>query len=314
MLSRETLVNALLDLRRATVRGHRAPYKPLTLLWALGRIWRDSKVDRLVEFQEARVGVVPLFEQFGRGSNHSVNPVNPLWRLQGDGDGSIWECRASGPVICGADGIPTSADLTRTSAHFGFALPTYELLVADIPLRLQAGQVLASQVCPLEIWPELFEATGIPFDGTASNFLIPVSTGRTREIAGRVARSPQFRVGVLEAYGHRCAVCSTSPQVGERRFGVEAAHIQWVTEEGPDEVQNGLALCVMHHRGFDRGAFTLTDTLDIHVSPRLQRPNVDTPDHFWYFDRRPISRPSQSNYQPKRDFIEWHRREVFAST
>lgn len=313
MISREELVNALSDLRQATIRGHRAPYKPLTLLWALGRIWRDSKVERLVGFQEARAGVVPLFDEFGRGGNHTVNPINPLWRLQRDGNGSIWECHTNQTVTTGADGIPTASDLVQTSAQFGLALFAHKLLLDDIPLRLQASQVLASQVCPLEIWPDLFEATGIPFDGTASNFLIPVLTNRTREIASRVSRSPKFRSNVLEIYEHRCAICGVSPQIGDRRFGVEAAHIQWVTEEGPDEIRNGLALCVMHHRGFDRGAFTLTDALSIQVSPQLQRATKNTADHFWRFDGQNISRPTRAIHHPNRTFIEWHRRAVFAS-
>lgn len=269
-------------------------------------------MERLVRFQEARAGVVPLFEQFGRGGNHSVNPINPLWRLQGDGEGFLWTACTSELIVCGADGIPTSADLVRTHAQFGLALPAHEMLLMDIPLRLQAGQVLASQVCPLEIWPDLFEATGIPFDGTAANFVMPISTHRTREIASRVTRSPRFRRDVLERYEHRCAVCGTSPQIGNRRFGVEAAHIQWVTEDGPDDIQNGLALCVMHHRGFDRGAFTLTDTLQVQVSPQLHRVAEANTDHFWRFDGQPICRPAHATDHPDRAFIDWHRREVFA--
>ena len=40
-------------------------------------------------------------------------------------------------------------------------------------------------------------------------------------------------------------------------WGWEAAHIQWHSHGGPDQVANGLALCTFHHGAFDRGAIGL---------------------------------------------------------
>jgi putative restriction endonuclease len=41
-----------------------------------------------------------------------------------------------------------------------------------------------------------------------------------------------------------------------------------VQERGPDEESNGPALCTLHHKLFDRGVFTLSDTLNVVVSER----------------------------------------------
>jgi putative restriction endonuclease len=39
---------------------------------------------------------------------------------------------------------------------------------------------------------------------------------------------------------------------------LDAAHIRWHQAGGPDREDNGLALCVLHHKTFDPGAFTVT--------------------------------------------------------
>lgn len=317
MLSREELIDALSDLRRATVADQRstgtrlAPYKPLTLLWAIGRLWRDPGSPRLVPFTEAREGVRDLCVAFGRLGDNLGNIINPLWRLQGDANRALWECRTSGNPLIGADGVPTAGELVRTGAEFGLSEQAHRMLRDDIPLRLQAGQVLAAQVCPASLWGELFDAIGAPHDGGVQSIALPVSTNRTRLMATRLSRDPRFRVQVLEAYGHRCVVCGASPQLGAARFGIEAAHIQWVTEDGPDDVRNGLALCAMHHRGLDRGAFTLTDAHAVQVSPHLVRATAAAADHFWRFNGTAIEQPAHLHQRPLDQYIHWHRKQVF---
>lgn len=67
------------------------------------------------------------------------------------------------------------------------------------------------------------------------------------------ARDPEFTRLVLEAYGHSCCVCARQMQI------VEAAHIiPHSFDDSTDEVTNGLALCVEHHRLYDRGILLIT--------------------------------------------------------
>jgi putative restriction endonuclease len=80
----------------------------------------------------------------------------------------------------------------------------------------------------------------------------------------RDARDPAFRFSVLQAYERSCAVCGFDGHMSSGPFGLDAAHVKWKQAGGPDEVVNGVAMCVLHHRAFDRGAFTIG--LDLHVS------------------------------------------------
>jgi putative restriction endonuclease len=79
----------------------------------------------------------------------------------------------------------------------------------------------------------------------------------------RALRALDFRNRVLTAYGHRCAMCGVQLRL------VEGAHILPVSEAGStDKTSNGIALCIMHHRAYDRGLVTFDQQYQIHVSSR----------------------------------------------
>jgi hypothetical protein len=78
---------------------------------------------------------------------------------------------------------------------------------------------------------------------------------RARVATSRLARSAMFRSQVLDAYGHRCALCGLSPP-----GLLEAAHIFPVGMPGSADVaDNGIPLCLHHH--------ALLDTQQLHISP-----------------------------------------------
>ena len=58
-------------------------------------------------------------------------------------------------------------------------------------------------------------------------------------------------------------------------IGLEAAHIKWHSVGGPPEVENGLALCVLHHKFFDSGLFTVLADLTILVGGLAVGDSVD---------------------------------------
>ena len=71
-------------------------------------------------------------------------------------------------------------------------------------------------------------------------------------------RDANFKKRVLTAYSFRCAVCGIQLNL------VEAAHIIPVNHEnGTDETRNGLALCALHHKAYDRALITVDDTYSV---------------------------------------------------
>ena len=133
----------------------------------------------------------------------------------------------------------------------------------------------------------------------------------TANAAGRpTARNPLFREEVMRAYEYRCAVCGFQGRLGHALVGLDAAHIKWHQAGGPDETLNGVALCALHHKLFDRGVFTLTDSLKVRVSERTNGGGI-----FGHlvvdFNGQEIHLPQRRSYYPEEQSVDWHAREVF---
>ncbi len=97
----------------------------------------------------------------------------------------------------------------------------------------------------------------------------PVETEIERVWIDRLVRTrlhqPRFRAIVMDAYGSRCAVCAL-PEASL----LDAAHIRSDTDpNGQPVVENGLALCSIHHRAYDAKSIGIDRGLRLHVSPRL---------------------------------------------
>jgi len=63
-------------------------------------------------------------------------------------------------------------------------------------------------------------------------------------------RDNSFKSRVLTSYTNKCAFCGVQLKL------IDAAHIVPVQHDGTDETSNGIALCALHHRAFDRNLVT----------------------------------------------------------
>jgi putative restriction endonuclease len=119
-----------------------------------------------------------------------------------------------------------------------------------------------------------------------------------------------FRAEVIAAWEHRCAFCGLSVQLDHADLALDAAHIRWCQFGGPDSLNNGLACCSIHHQAFDRGAISISDEQVILVSSRVYG-NEASHALFGALSRSPLRAPNRKSAAPKRDFLGWHREQVF---
>ena len=98
--------------------------------------------------------------------------------------------------------------------------------------------------------------------------------------------------------------------MGHVLVGVEAAHIKWHQARGPSVVQNGLALCSLHHKLFDRGAFSLSSEHRVTVSEQAHG-GSGLDDWLLRFHGSGVRDPVNPEYRPEAPYLEWHREEVF---
>ena len=75
-------------------------------------------------------------------------------------------------------------------------------------------------------------------------------------------------------------------------------------------MQNGLALCSLHHKAFDRGAVGVNTDLRIMISADLYGGEAAR-EWFIRFKGEELRRPHSAALLPHERFLAWHRREVF---
>lgn len=267
----------------------RAPHKPLLVLLALARIQQGR--ERLVPYEEVEPKLWRLLEEFGP-PRKSVHPEYPFVRLRGD---AVWEV----PGIEGYGRRTGSTDVPRGEliaqhACGGFTEEVHSELSRDPRLCVEIAENLLEQNFPESLHGEILDEIG--FDA--------------RRWKRSTPRDPAFRAAVLQAYARACAVCGCDGHLSSGPFGLDAAHIQWKQAHGPDEVSNGIAMCVLHHRAFDRGAFTIRADLCVSVSANLVG-GEGVRRHFFDLHGLPMRRPHASGLEPSAEFLEWHAREVF---
>lgn len=80
----------------------------------------------------------------------------------------------------------------------------------------------------------------------------------------RALRALDFARRVLSAYDHQCAMCGTQLRL------VDGAHILPVTHQSStDQTRNGVALCALHHRAYDRSLVTFDPAFKVHVNEAM---------------------------------------------
>ncbi len=268
----------------------RAPHKPLLVLYAIGKLLRGE--DRLISYTDGiEENLKNLLKDFGPRRDR-YNPHFPFWRLQNDG---VWEVTDAEKIGLSPSGDAHITDLRAYNVSGGFNETISEQLQNDSELTFEIIHGLLNAHFPPSLHEDILQAVDIE---------LPLQAFDTR------TRSSNFRQNVLRAYEYKCAICDFDVKLGNSPIALEASHIKWQKAGGPNEAVNGLALCVMHHKLFDRGAFTLSKQWQILVSDEAHG-SVGLQEWLKDFHGQTTNFPQRRTYYPEMDFIGWHVREVF---
>jgi putative restriction endonuclease len=261
----------------------RAPHKPLLILYALGQM--QHKKARFLSYVDTKEPMKDLLKEFGP-YRQTYHPEEPFVRLTNDG---IWTLNRD------VDSVQINGHwLSKHGVLGGFNDEVYSLLRNDPNLVQEITEMVLHNHFPETVHEDILTAVGLDFDTCLSN----------------QHRDSKFRDRVLKAYEFSCAVCGFNVRLGNNLIAVEAAHIKWHQAGGPDKEENGIALCAMHHKLFDRGVFTITDSKELLVA---EEANGTQGFQEWLmrYHGQQIRLPIHPDYQPKSSFVNWHIREVF---
>ncbi|MBF2755579.1 MAG: HNH endonuclease [Gammaproteobacteria bacterium AqS3] len=273
--------------------GNRSPHKPLMVLLALGKV--AHKEPRFLSYVNIRAEGEKLIRKFGPKAK-KPDPALPFTHLVTN---KVWEIENMERIGTDLMKIRDHAVLKRHDAHAGFSQPIYNKLCGDHDLILKTAQTLLNKEFPDSMHDDILKAVGLD----------QLITSKTQ--LPRMARDPNFRNKVMLAYESRCAICDYYLRLDDVVLGVEAAHIQWHAYNGPSEIGNGLALCILHHKAFDRGAIAIDDNMKVLISEQLSGGRKTQEQHFHQYEDQEIHLPRKKINHPLPEYLQWHREQVY---
>ena len=301
-MTREEFLDLLARLRRASVGNVRAPHKPLLLLWLFGRFAATGST--AAAYAEAEEPVSTLINDFGppvaKASAGRQRAAMPFVHLERE----IWDLRDSSGGEIGSGTSRSGPWLTDCEA-VGRLRPGAEQLLADPGTLAAAARLLLDLHFTPGLGAMICDAVGLDLT------VLELAASPGVAAARRSLRRPGFAEEVLRAYAYQCAMCGFDGALGRNPVGLEAAHVRWHSQGGPDAVANGLALCALHHALFDLGVLGLTAELHIRVSSLYVarsdagRRAVDD------LSGQPLLAPRPGQTPVELVHVDWHHRQVF---
>jgi putative restriction endonuclease len=290
------VLDSFASLRQHQHDGQRSPHKPLLVLLALGRLAATGSSE--LPWSVAESQLAALLTEFGPPSRTSraQSAAYPFTRLRTDG---VW-------VLDADVQMDLVGPLATQHVSGRFEASMESALRSDPALVRAVARALVLTNFPETVAPDVLAAAGLDADVVlTSSGEVPVD----RHLAGARRRDAGWRSAVLQAWDRQCAFCGYDGQLAGASAGIDAAHVRWFTFDGPDDLDNGLALCVLHHKLFDLGALGLSSNLQVQVSGMF---TARTPAGRAVYELHglPLT-PRPGTIIPSAEHLTWHARQVF---
>jgi len=304
-MTRDELLAQLARLRQARVGQVRMPHKPLLLLWLFGQFAETGS--SAASYQQAEQPVSQLINDFGppvaSASAARQRAAMPFVHLERE----LWDLRDANGNEIGPD-VPARRGFLLEQGAVGRLRASVERLLAD-PGTLAAAARLLLDMHFTPVLAELI-CTAVDLDMPALDFAGDDRVSRTVRLR---PRRRGFAEEVLRAYAYQCAMCGFDGTLGHYPVAIEAAHVRWHSQHGPDELANALALCSLHHALFDLGVLGITEDRRICVS-KLYVARSEAGRAVDALADKPLQIPRP--YQSTVDVIHisWHLHQVFKRT
>ncbi|MGW2689159.1 phosphorothioated DNA-binding restriction endonuclease [Streptomyces sp. NPDC001414] len=279
-------------LRQWSRHGVRAPHKPLLLLYALARFQSDAEGE--LRYTAVEGDLKRLLAEYGPA--RGTSPAYPFHHLVSD---EVWEVRTErGP---GSPG--TGVRELRSGGAVGRLAPDLRAALRREPSLLgRMARVLLDLHFPPSLHQDLCEAVGLELELAETEALTAPEQRR---------RDRRMREMVLTAYEYQCAFCGYDGMIGAVPVGLEAAHVRWWAYGGPDDVDNGLCLCSLHHKLFDMGVLGMGEGHRVLVSQRFVGRSPAAREHVTALVGRQLIGPQPGIRPVAETHRAWHTAQVF---
>ncbi len=291
-------LNRLANLNAATVRGQRAPHKPLLLLSIMDMIedgaltaeWISLTPDLFSRFQM----YWPIVHE---RQQTKANIKMPFHALGGDRD-RVWERYTE-------DEAPSLSQNTTKRCRMDPIL--WECLL-DENFRKEARLRLISSFFPTDEQVVLYARLDLP-EPNVNDIREYKKNAQAHAASRKKGRDFRFRSSILTGYRYTCALTGYSLNTTEANL-VEAAHIHQHSESGDDDPTNGLALTPDAHWMFDKFLWTV-DYRDsqfiVLVAQDRFTDSSPTGRTLRVHHKKPLYFVQETKLRPDPMYFEWHR-------
>ena len=294
--SNDDLLKRVQTIRVYLRHGRRSPHKPLLLLLSIGRHMNGH--ERLATFGDIEGDLNRLIRRFGLPDSRE-NAHLPFWHLRNDG---LWQIDRPHLVRMTTSGDAYISDLREHEIRGGLEQDFLKVLETNPDFSWRVVQSLLDDYFPPSLHEDVLRDVGMVGKVRPSELI----DSKSRQ----EGRDRRFREVVLQAYKSRCALCELDVQVDGQPIGIEAAHIKWHSARGPAQVENGMTLCVLHHKFFDSGLFTVLSDLTVLVGGLAVGDSVEESLNKYGGSVLPLI-PDRPDQRPAPRYLEWHTRAVF---
>lgn len=253
-LRRDDVFRALSRLKTHTKDQRPSRHKPITLLWAIGRLAAEQ--GRMVEWQTFRDEVGPLLRDFGLPDSR-VTPEYPFWHLRSSG---LWDVEG----MEDQKATPTPSKLTAARASAGLSSNAAKVLRRSLARAEAIGLICSKYLGDIDR-EEVLKRVGLAGYASASGEIPDGGRGggpvpRRPGTSSQLDRNPRLVESIKVMYEHACQVCGSRVETKYSYYS-EAAHIRGLGKphDGPDQLSNLLCLCPNHHVEFDRLAIYIDE-------------------------------------------------------
>ncbi len=142
-----------------------------------------------------------------------------------------------------------------------------------------------------------------------ANFDKELPEGKERDAVAKVRINQNFfREMILASYRNRCAICS----LPEINLLVASHIIPWAVNVSLRmNPQNGICMCSLHDKAFDRGLIAISDNHRLLISTAIKKlsDEVAVQRGFLPYQDKGVRLPDK--FLPDKKFIEYHREKIF---
>jgi putative restriction endonuclease len=118
-----------------------------------------------------------------------------------------------------------------------------------------------------------------------------------------------FKREIPKIYNYTCCISGMRIDATVQVSLIDACHIIPFSESYNDTISNGIALCPNLHRAFDRGLISVNEDYRVTVSGKFTE--IESNYVIRKFDRRRINLPTNPDFWPSKDNLNWHQNAVF---